>query len=202
MKRYAYVSLVLGAIALICALLIAGFYMMTNPFVKMNEENKVRDTYTKIYSEYYSSEDVGFIEDEKGYIKKKDIAYDKDGNVLGYIYTTSGKNSYGEVSLMIGIKDEKVVDVEFLVNTESFASTVNSYVKSNYPSSSDSVIILNPYQGNEEIYVDSLSMDELDMIDTKCGATFGATLVKSMVLAAITEAKGEIIWKSSPIKKH
>lgn len=193
MKRYAYVSLVLGAIALICALLIAGFYMMTNPFVKMNEENKVRDTYTKIYSEYYSSEDVGFIEDEKGYIKKKDIAYDKDGNVLGYIYTTSGKNSYGEVSLMIGIKDEKVVDVEFLVNTESFASTVNSYVKSNYPSSSDSVIILNPYQGNEEIYVDSLSMDELDMIDTKCGATFGATLVKSMVLAAITEAKGELI---------
>ena len=167
--------------------------MMTNPFVKMNEENKVRDTYTKIYSEYYSSEDVGFIEDEKGYIKKKDIAYDKNGNVLGYIYTTSGKNSYGEVSLMIGIKDEKVVDVEFLVNTESFASTVNSYVKSNYPSSSDSVIILNPYQGNEDIYVDSLSMDELDMIDTKCGATFGATLVKSMVLAAITEAKGEII---------
>ena len=190
MKRYAYVSLILGAIALICALLIAGFYMMTNPFVKMNEENKVKDTYTKIYSDYYSSNDILFIEDEKGYIKNKSIAYDKDGNVLGYIYTVSGKNSYGEVSLMIGITDDKVIDVEFLTNTESFASTVNSHVKSNYPSSSDSVIILNPYEGKEDIYVSDLTIDEVSNIDTKCGATFGATLVKAMVEACLNEAKG------------
>ena len=156
----------------------------------MNEENKVKDTYTKIYSDYYSSNDILFIEDEKGYIKNKSIAYDKDGNVLGYIYTVSGKNSYGEVSLMIGITDDKVIDVEFLTNTESFASTVNSHVKSNYPSSSDSVIILNPYEGKEDIYVSDLTIDEVSNIDTKCGATFGATLVKAMVEACLNEAKG------------
>lgn len=190
MKRYAYVSLVLGAIALVCAALIAGVYLLTNPFVLMNEENRIKDTYSKIFSEYYSNEELSFTEDEKGYIKKKVVAYDSNGNELGYIYMTYGKNSYGAISLMIGIVDDKVIDVEFLENTESFASTVNTYVKSNFPSSEESVIQINPYEENNEISIDDLSKDAVDLIDTRCGATFGATLVKSMVIAALDEAKG------------
>ena len=90
---------------------------------------------------------------------------------------------------MIGITDGNVVDVEFLTNTESFASTVSSHVKGNYPSSIDSVIEVNPYGSLDTIDIGYLSINEIEAIDIKCGATFGATLVKSMVLAALTEAK-------------
>ena len=189
MKRYLYVSGILGAIALVCAVLIALMNMLTNPIIKKNNENKISETYTKIYSDYYSNEKVVFTKDDKSYIKGKVKALDKDGNVLGYIYTTSGKNAYGEVSLMIGITDGNVVDVEFLTNTESFASTVSSHVKGNYPSSIDSVIEVNPYGSLDTIDIGYLSINEIEAIDIKCGATFGATLVKSMVLAALTEAK-------------
>ena len=189
MKRYLYVSGILGAIALVCAVLIALMNMLTNPIIKKNNENKISETYTKIYSDYYSNEEVEFTKDDKSYIKGKVKALDKDGNVLGYIYTTSGKNAYGEVSLMIGITDGNVVDVEFLTNTESFASTVFSHVKGNYPSSIDSVIEVNPYGSLDTIDIGYLSINEIEAIDIKCGATFGATLVKSMVLAALTEAK-------------
>lgn len=189
MKRYLYVSGILGAIALVCAVLIALMNMLTNPIIKKNNENKISETYTKIYSDYYSNEEVEFTKDDKSYIKGKVKALDKDGNVLGYIYTTSGKNAYGEVSLMIGITDGNVVDVEFLTNTESFASTVSSHVKGNYPSSIDSVIEVNPYGSLDTIDIGYLSINEIEAIDIKCGATFGATLVKSMVLAALTEAK-------------
>ncbi len=189
MKRYLYVSGILGAIALVCAVLIALMNMLTNPIIKKNNENKISETYTKIYSDYYSNEEVDFTKDDKSYIKGKLKALDKDGNVLGYIYTTSGKNAYGEVSLMIGITDGNVVDVEFLTNTESFASTVSSHVKGNYPSSIDSVIEVNPYGSLDTIDIGYLSINEIEAIDIKCGATFGATLVKSMVLAALTEAK-------------
>lgn len=189
MKRYLYVSGILGAIALVCAVLIALMNMLTNPIIKKNNENKISETYTKIYSDYYSNEEVDFTKDDKSYIKGKVKALDKDGNVLGYIYTTSGKNAYGEVSLMIGITDGNVVDVEFLTNTESFASTVSSHVKGNYPSSIDSVIEVNPYGSLDTIDIGYLSINEIEAIDIKCGATFGVTLVKSMVLAALTEAK-------------
>ena len=189
MKRYLYVSGILGAIALVCAVLIALMNMLTNPIFIKNNENKISETYTKIYSDYYSNEEVEFTKDDKSYIKGKVKALDKDGNVLGYIYTTSGKNAYGEVSLMIGITDGNVVDVEFLTNTESFASTVFSHVKGNYPSSIDSVIEVNPYGSLDTIDIGYLSINEIEAIDIKCGATFGATLVKSMVLAALTEAK-------------
>lgn len=189
MKRYAYVSLVLGGIALICAVLIALMNMLTSPIIDKNDEAKINDTYTKIYSDYYKNEEVNFVCDDKGYIKSKVIAYDKNNKVLGYIYTTSGKNAYGEISLMIGVSNYQVVDVEFLVNSESFASTVNSHVKANYPSKEEAVIILDPYDKSEFIDVDSLSIDDVDTIDTKCGATFGATLVKNMIKSVLDEAK-------------
>lgn len=189
MKRYFYVSGILGGIALICAVLIALVNMLTKPIISNNSQAIIKETYTKIYSEYYSSEEKEYTNDSKGYIKNKLEAYDSNGNVLGYIYTTSGKNAYGEVSLMIGIKNDTVVDVEFLTNTESFASTVYSYVKENLPSSNESKIEINPYGKDDAIDVGSLSSSDIDSLDTKCGATYGASLVKAMVEACLEEAK-------------
>ena len=66
MKRYAYVSLILGAIALVCATLIALMNMLTSPIIAKSDEEKIKETYTKIFIDYDSSESVDFIKDEKG----------------------------------------------------------------------------------------------------------------------------------------
>ena len=52
MKRYAYVSLILGAIALVCATLIALMNMLTSPIIAKSDEEKIKETYTKIFIDY------------------------------------------------------------------------------------------------------------------------------------------------------
>jgi hypothetical protein len=66
----------------------------------------------------------------------------------------------------------------------------HSHVKENYPSSSEDIIEINPYGSEDTIDVGALDSDALSAIDTSCGATYGATLVKNMVSAALDEAKG------------
>ena len=104
-------------------------------------------------------------------------------------FTVTGKNSYGTISLMVAVNDGNVSKVEFLANTESFASKVNDYVKSNYPSSKTDAIYIGINDSNSND-IDSLSIDNVSDMDTKCGATYGALLVKKLVLAA---ASAEIL---------
>jgi hypothetical protein len=60
-------------------------------------------------------------------------------------------------------------------------------VKNKYPSSKENVIEINIYGKEERMDIDTLSKEELNNIDVKCGSTFGATLVKQMVLAVVEE---------------
>ena len=92
----------------------------------------------------------------------------KDDEVVGYIYKVTGKNSYGSITIMLGINSNGVVSKLTLTeNTESFKTTVDEYVASKYLD-------------------DTVSLDNIDSIDTKCGATYGAKLVKNLVNAALT----------------
>ena len=188
MKKYFKVSLILGLITLICAALIALMNMVTSKVIENNEKKVIEETYTSIFSDYSYNEKREY-KDNSGYIKAKVEAFDKDGKSLGFIYTLEGKNSYGGISLMVGINNLEVIDVEFLSNTESFASTVNSHVKENYPSKEEKIIEITPYGKSGKNDVDSLTEEEIDNIDTSCGATFGATLVRNLIAAALAEAK-------------
>lgn len=187
MKKYIKVAAVLGGIALVCAVLIAAMNLITAPIIESNRQKTISETYKAVYSDYSKGEAKEYNTEAK-YITEKLLAYDSNDNALGYIYTVSGKNSYGEISLMIGISNGRVVDVEFLKNTESFASTVNSHLKENYPSSNENVIKLDPY--STDYSVSLAELDSLDGIDVKCGATYGATLIKNMVNEALEDAKG------------
>ena len=83
-----------------------------------------------------------------------------------------------------------VYQVEFLENGQSFASTVKSHVKSSYNSSKEEVYELNPYSDGEQAVVGELTQDQVNNVDVKCGATYGATLVKDLVNIALQDAKG------------
>lgn len=186
MKKYLTVAGILGLICLICAGLIAVMNMVTSPIKASNEEATKKDTYSKIFEDY-NSKSNSITDFEDSCIEEKFEAFDAAGNSIGYIYTVKGSNAYGTIELMVGIKNNQVVDVEFLKNTESFASTVKSHVKANYPSSKENVVEVNIYGAKEEADVSAL--DSLDNIDVKCGATYGAKLVKELVNAALNDAK-------------
>jgi len=191
--KYLKTASVLAVISLICAAIIAAFSLLTSQKIKDNSKQKEQETYKVIYDDYSYSKDVtkNLSKETLDYdlIEKAIIAYDVNDNELGTIFTVTGKNSYGTISLMVAVNDGKVSKVEFLANTESFASKVNDYVKSNYPSSkTDAIYIgINDSKSND---IDSLSIDNVSDMDTKCGATYGALLVKKLVLAA---ASAEIL---------
>ena len=174
MKGYFKISLVLASIALVCAAILAALNMLTSPIIEKNDKKKETETIQA-----------------NSAITKKIIAKDSSAKVLGTLYTVTGKNAYGTITLMVAIAENKTVyQVEFLENGQSFASTVKSHVKSSYPSSEDKVYELNPYSDNEAAKVDPLSGDDVNGIDVKCGATYGATLVKDLVNIALADAKG------------
>lgn len=96
---------------------------------------------------------------------------EEDENVdskYGYVFKCEGsdKNNYGTVSMLVGINvDETIGRISIISNSETYATTlVNEYV--------------DPYNEGER-----------DLEDTKCGATYGATLIKEMAESALSYTK-------------
>lgn len=181
------IASILAGIALICSLLIALINMLTYDTIKNNNLEKELNTIQTIFSDYDSSKSIEY-ESDNQYIEKKIKAVDSNDNTLGYLYTVSGKNAYGNISLMVAVVDEMLYQVEFLENNQSFASTVYDYLKTSYPSSTDTAVHIGAYNSNDFL-IDSLSLSDVEQIDVSCGATYGATLIKNLILAALEDGR-------------
>ena len=189
MKRNLKIAGVLALIAVICALAIAGMNMVTSGIIKANNDKTELKTCQAIFSSYDKDKSEEMTSSNEA-ITKKVLAKDSNGNELGYLYTVTGKNAYGAITIMVAVKDDKVLQVEFLENGQSFASTVTSHVQNSYPSSPDDSLHVGAYKKEEASNIGSLSSSEIDGIDTACGATYGAKLVKELVNIALQDAKG------------
>lgn len=185
MMKYFKVSLVLALIAMVCSAIIAGINLATSPIIAKNKEQTEEQTIKKIFKDYDKelSEDIP-VENEA--ISKKILARDKDGNALGYVYNVSGKNAYGTIALMVAIKDELVYQVEFITNEQSFASTVESHMRSSYPSSEKSSVEIG-FAPEVSAKVQPLDLEDVEGVDVNCGATYGATLIKELVKVAYAD---------------
>lgn len=186
MKNNIKIASILCGIALICALLIASFNMLTSEIIKENSEKTELQTIQAIYSDYDSSKSVVLPEATDSSITKIVEAKDSSSNLLGYVYTVSGTNAYGKITLMVAVKNDKVIQVEFLENTQSFASTVVAHVQASYPCSAENVIYIG-IKPSETTKIGELSSAEVNSIDTSCGATYGANLVKELVLKCLND---------------
>ena len=188
--KYFKISSILALIALFCALILAGMDLLTSPIVAKNNEQTEYDTIVSIFKDYDKDKSERLEGPfDSSYIESKILAKDKDGNELGLVYTVNGKNAYGNIKLMVAIKDEEVYQVEFLENGQSFASTVDGHVSSNYPSSDKKSVEVG-FVSEKKKYEGTLDEDDILAIDVKCGATYGAKLVKELVSAALDDAKG------------
>ena len=58
MKNYLKISVVLGAIALICSAILASLNLVTKPIIDDNSAKKQTETIQSIYSEYDSNKNL------------------------------------------------------------------------------------------------------------------------------------------------
>ncbi|MFA6624147.1 MAG: hypothetical protein WCS80_00040 [Bacilli bacterium] len=168
-KKYVRVSLTLGLIAGIAALLIGLTNMVTADKITQNAKEKEKNGLTEVFTAkegtsytYNEEKDIGTF----AYIQKIWIVSDSVSDI-GLIYKTSGKNAYGSVTMLLGLSGEKDLGkMVILENTETYGQTLQDNYISPYNSATDK---------NNAV------------ADVTCGATFGAKLIKSMADEALSD---------------
>lgn len=159
--RIAFTLMLVAGISGVLIVLLNNY--VTADIIAQNEVDKEN----KALSEIYSDSEYEVIGENVSDTILKVTKATKDSNLAGYIYKVTGKNSYGSITIMLGINNGVVTKLILTENTESFKTTVDDYVVEKYPDN-------------------QVSSSNIDDIDTKCGATYGAKLVKSLVQAALS----------------
>lgn len=157
-KHYLYVGFILASIGVVISAAIVGVNALTKDKIAQNEKENKDKAMNQVFPNCTFGETTNIENVE--YLVSYTTA-SKENVEQGDVYYTTGKNMYGTISMMIAIyTDGNLGTISLVENTQSFASTVeDSYVK--------------PYNENKQ------SID-----DVKCGATYGATLIKNMAKAA------------------
>ena len=163
-KKYVLTAVTLGLIAMASGLLIGATNLITANRIAENEANKINSSIKEVFDAPNDAYvfDKGDVDGYK-YIKHcYGIQASKDTpSYMGVAFLTTGSNMYGKISLIIGYGvNGDFKGVSFVTNEQTYASTL------------------------EENYVDPLNAGEHDIEDVKCGATYGATLVKDMIKEA------------------
>lgn len=163
MKKYVKRALVSGAVLSLLsgamALLIVGADFLTRDTIARNAKEKERQGLIKIFG---NDADYGeAIEVEGATYIEKYWTVSIDEAEVGRVYRGSGRNGYGEVSLLFGIDNNNGLGrVVALTNTESYGTVL------------------------KENYLDPLNEGgALD--DVSCGATYGAKLCRFIILEGI-----------------
>lgn len=174
---------ILCAVGAVSALLIGAANMLTADKISAREAELQEEALKEIFLDENGEIPTDLVFEDSVDIKTDDSSFsklicywnvksssesEKEDAKYGYVFKTSGsdKNNYGTVSMLVGINlDNSIGRISILSNSETYATTlVNEYV--------------NPYNNKER-----------DLTDVKCGATFGATLIKEMAEAAQSYAK-------------
>ena len=167
-KHYILTSLTLGLIGAASALLVGGANLLTSERIKENEVKKINDGIATIFGKESKVEKSESKEDAK---LSKEYKYTNtiytvikngDDSYSGYAIRTLGSNMYGKISLIIGYEESSkaFLGLTIVTNEQTYASTL------------------------VENYINPLNNDDIDVEDVKCGATYGAKLVRDMVLEA------------------
>ena len=94
----------------------------------------------------------------------------KNEKVIGYLYQANGNNSFGSISLLVAIKDDLVISVDFLKLDQSYGKIAKENTNK-------------IYNTNDGLLFDVIK--NYDDIELKCGATSSSTLIQNLVLECI-----------------
>ena len=166
-KKYIITAVTLGAIAACSGALIGVTNLVTKDRIAQNEKNKINAGIVEIFGENASIWSSGKIENHK-YVKEEYIV-GINGYASAFAYKTTGSNAYGKISMIVGFDNScQFVGVYMISDEQTYASTL------------------------EDNYITSINGGG-NIDDVKCGATYGATLVKEMINDA-QSCVDAIIW--------
>lgn len=167
-KHYVITAISLGLIAAASGGIIAAVNLITRDQIKKNEEAKIKTGLVSIFGN-----DVE-IKEDKYLDSYKYVNHYYSLNNDNYVFRTTGSNSYGKISLLLGFslsKEEKqynFVGLYVVVDEQTYASTL------------------------EDKYIAPVNDGSRNYEDVSCGATFGAKLVRDMINEASDVAQGYV----------
>ncbi|MBE6135512.1 MAG: hypothetical protein E7179_05900 [Erysipelotrichaceae bacterium] len=157
----------LACIAGAAALILSGVNVVTSKKIEENRVQKEAKGLRRVFGEAAYGEAIP-VENNKNISKywNVNLGEGKEGRV----YSVSGTNSYGSVSLLVGIYgDYSLGNIFVLENTESYATTLQDGYLTPYIQAED-----------KETVIDNV----------RCGATYGAKLCRDLILTARSHYKG------------
>ena len=169
-KKALKVALILASIGGVSAITVSAVNLFTAPKIEANRKEKEK----KALNEIFPSAEVGEAVEikENAYTSLLKYWPVQIGDEDARIYSCSGKNGYGAVSLLIGVYgDYSLGRMSIIDNTETYGQTLNQ----NY---------IAPYQYYEDAESRQTALDHV-----VCGATYGAKLIKGMVEQAVAHYK-------------
>ena len=193
-KKLLKVSLVLGCISAVSAGIIGVANAITAPKIKENAKKKELEALPQIYGgsvdDYeevtYEGADkdgnstkIGVYDKYKVTYTQKQWKFTGEGSAKGsYVFKCYGKNGYGDVTMAIGITSKgDLCTIYIIQDTESYKNTL------------------------EPNYVDAYNRGcdkETDIENVKCGATFGATMIRDMAREAQSIVLGKAKLRPLP----
>lgn len=174
--KYVRVGGTLGLIAASSALLIGLTNAITAPRIEENKKNEVLKKLKVCFGEDVeidtaNQKDWTAEKPAPVYVKTSYPA-SKDGASVGTLYQMRGTNSYGVIEMMIGVyEDDTLTRMTFVENGQSYKTTLET----NY---------IEPFNNAAD--------KNAALENVKCGATFGATLIRDMVNEAKQLSSGGI----------
>ena len=159
-KKYVVTAITLGVIAAGSAALIGVTNLVTRDQIATNERNRFNAGIVSIFGENTSANSFNNGSFKKdGITLESYLVHNQQEAEIGWAIKTTGSNAYGKVSMLIGFdySSKQRVGTYVIVNEQSYASTL------------------------EDNYITPLNQGDRDLDDVKCGATYGATLVKNMI---------------------
>ena len=171
MKKYVKIAVVLTSICLVCALLVAGVNLFTAPKIEEYQKQLTMEAYMEFFPTMDANNSI-IVEDgfKSSYVKEKMTVKDANGADIGIGIKVSGRNSYGVITLIVGLDlDGKLIGI---------SCTENGQTKS--------AAELTAWAEND--FTAGMTTDDVTDLPIVSGATFGSNLIKTLVQAAFSEA--------------
>jgi electron transport complex protein RnfG len=100
MFRY---TLVLTIVAIVCGLMIGGMNALTAPIIQRNLEEAERKAFQEVLPLGVDFDKLELVEGIPSSIQSAVQGLDASSKVVGYIYTASGTNQHGSISIVVSV---------------------------------------------------------------------------------------------------
>jgi hypothetical protein len=168
MKKNIITVLTLFLITSMSGLLLSVFNNLTSERIEKNNLIKIEKVAKNVFDD---TNTINVIEIKNNEVVNKKIeCLDINEKVIGYLYQANGNNSFGSISLLVAIKDDLVISVDFLKLDQSYGKIAKENTNK-------------IYNTNDGLLFDVIK--NYDDIELKCGATSSSTLIQNLVLECI-----------------